>query len=296
MEKQWNSVVEQIRQPKVVLILVLLLGLLIDGSLYIYRIMPQVLPMHNITVQHNQLEKQRLALEKAPIPPKILPAQIQTLVQQVPLSTNTAAFLITLREVEVQSGVEIESVSDGSSAKKEAANELITSDGKANLPNANYSTPKSKGAADTSDTASVTTPPTVGGDPKNAANFAPYNLEVSVLGTYSELMNFINRLAELPRFVSVREWDFGDGSTGASVDQTINGILSDPPASGALPVNDSLNKKRIKLKLSIYSAAQFKGKFPDLPPISIKKDPENRLDPTLTDDQYNKILDSLINR
>jgi hypothetical protein len=282
MEKQWNALIEQIRQPKTILILVFLLGLLFNGSLYFYRINPQFLPMHNLSVQYNQLEKQQNSLEILIIPPKISPVEINKLVEQVPISMNTAAFLLELKELETQSGVEIELVSDGSNAKINAANELINSEGKANLPNASYDTqPK------------PTAPATTATGPD--ANFNEQSYEITIVGQYAQLMDFINRLKDLPRIVNVKEWEFGDGSSGSSagLNTDISSMFNDLGAA-ASPVpqaNDTSVKKRIKLKLSIYSSTQFKDKFPDLPPASVK-DPENRLDPTISDDQFNKLLES----
>jgi Tfp pilus assembly protein PilO len=245
MDKQWNTLIKQIRQPKTLLLLVFLLGLLINGGIYLYFIMPQFSPIHNLSVQYNQLESERISLEKQPVPEKISPAEVSKLVEQVPISANTAAFLLRLKELEKQSGVEIELVSDAANAKTDAANERITPGSEANLPN---------------------------------ANFTELGFEITVVGQYVQLMEFVNGLKDLPRLINVKEWQFGDGSGGSSV---------------PVPqVNDTTDKKRLKLKLSIYAAAQFKDKFPDLPPVSVAGNPENRLDPTIPDDQFNKLLES----
>jgi hypothetical protein len=281
MEKQWNALIEQLRQPKNIIILVFLLGLVINGSLYLYRVMPQALPMHNLSIEYNELEKQRTALEKLPIPEKILPADINKLIEEVPISANAAAFLLQLKELESQSGVEIELISDGSNAKMDAANALITSEGKANLPNPNYST-QPKATAPVNSNSNETKSTTA---PRSEAGFTEHGFEITIFAHYTQLMDFINRLKDLPRFVNVREWEFGDGSSesaGLNVDNS--GLLNTP--------NDKAVKKRMKLKLSIYSAAQFKDKFPDLPSASIMEVPENRLDPTISDDQFNKLLES----
>jgi Tfp pilus assembly protein PilO len=246
MEKQWSALIKQIRQPKTMLIIVFLLGLLINGSIYLFRIMPQYLPMHNLSVQSNQLEKQRISLEKLDIPKKILPAEIDKLVEQVPISANTAAFLLKLKELETQSGVQIELVSDGSKTKIE----LTTAAG--------------------------------------SANFYEQGFEITIVGQYIQLMDFVNLLKDLPRFVNIKEWQFGDVSTLMDTKSLLGQIMA--PASD-IPANET-SKKRIKLKLSIYSALQYKDKFPDLPPVSVTEDPENRADPTISDNQFNKLLGS----
>jgi hypothetical protein len=243
--------------------------------------------MYNLSLQNNQLEKQRIALEKMPIPKKISSLDINKLVDQVPISAHTASFLISLRELEKLSGVEVELFSDGSTAKMVSANELITSDGKSNLPNANYDTkPKATAAAGakveaTGNNQTTTESPT--------ANFAEQSWEISIIGTYTQFMDFIKRLADLPRFVSVKEWQFADVSTLTDTNSLL-GQITVPAAD--LPAND-INKKRFKLKLSIYSAVQYKDKFPDLPPVIVTDVPENRLDPTITDIQFNKLLETL---
>jgi Tfp pilus assembly protein PilO len=268
MEKQWNVLIKKIQQPKTMLILVFLLGFLINGGIYLYKITPQFLPMHNLSDQYNQLEKQRNSLEKLPIPEKILPAEIDKVIEQVPISVNTAAFLLKLKELETQSGVQMELVSDGSNTKIGAANAPTTSEGKANLPNTQPKTTESANSIETKSTTAT----------GSEANFDQHDFEVTIVGQYVQLMDFINRLKDLPRFVNVKEWQFGDGSSG----------LSAP----LLQVIDTPDKKRIKLTLSIYSATQFKDKFPDLPPVSITRNPDHRLDPTISDDQFNKLLES----
>jgi Tfp pilus assembly protein PilO len=243
MEKQWNELVEKIRQPKMVIILVLLLGILIDGSFYLYRILPQFLPMQNLTAQFDQLETRRIALGKTPIPLKIPAAEIERLIQQVPTSNHSARFLIDLIQIESQSGVEIESILNGAAANSNPVN--------------------------------------------SAASFAEQTMEVSILGTYAKLVDFINRVAGLPSFVNSKEWVFSDGSAIIAAGQNINPYLLSPDAANIQV------KQRIKIKFTIYNANQFKNKFPDLPPISITEQPEKRLDPTIPDTRYYKLLDSL---
>jgi Tfp pilus assembly protein PilO len=255
MDKQWNALIKKLRQPKSMLIVVFLLGLLVNGSIYLYKIMPQLLPMHNLSVQYNQLEQQRISLEKQPIPEKIDLSDINKLVEQVPISANTAAFLLRLKELETQSGVEIELISDG----------------KATAPaNSDSTGIKSATAA-------------------GSANFHEQSFEITIVGPYVQLMDFVNRLKDLPRFVNMKEWQFGDDSTLTDPKDLLGQIMAS--ASG-LPANDT-NKKRIKLKLSIYSAVQYKDKFPDLPPVSVTENPASRLDPTIPDHQFNKLLESL---
>jgi Tfp pilus assembly protein PilO len=242
MEKQWHELVKKIRQPKMMLILVLLLGILFNGSFYLYRILPQFVPMQNLTAQFDQLESQCIALEKTPIPPKISADEIDGLVQQVPISDNSARFLTELIEIESQSGVEIESISDSSGT----TNNDLTS-------------------------------------------FAEQTMEVSILGTYTKLIDFINRVAGLPRFVNSKEWVFSDGSAVVAAGQNIDPLLLSPEAVGIQI------KQRIKIKFTIYSAYQYKNMFPDLSPLSITEDPEKRLNPTIPDTLYYKLLDSLNN-
>jgi Tfp pilus assembly protein PilO len=254
MEKQWHELVKKIRQPKMMLILVFLLGILFNGSFYLYRILPQFVPMQNLAAQFDQLESQRIALEKTSIPPKISTSEIEGIVQQVPISDNSARFLTELIEIESQSGVEIESISDRSGTTNNDLTELLTSD-----------------AAN------------------SAASFAEQTMEVSILGTYAKLIDFINRVAGLPRFVNSKEWVFSDGSAVVAAGQNIDPLLLSPEAVGIQV------KQRIKIKFTIYSAYQYKNMFPDLSPLSITEDPEKRLNPTIPDTRYYKLLDSLNN-
>jgi hypothetical protein len=99
----------------------------------------------------------------------------------------------------------------------------------------------------------------------------------------------------MSRFVNVMEWQFGDGSSGSSagLSNESSGLSNGLGALTASPqVNIAQDKKRMKLKLAIYAAAQFKDKFPDLPAAAINVDPENRLDPTISDDRFNKLIKS----
>jgi hypothetical protein len=282
MEKQWNELVEKIRQPKMMIILVLLLGILFDGSFYLYRILPQFLPMHNLAVQLNQLETQRIALEKSPLPPKISASEIERLVQQIPISDHSARFLFDLIEIESQSGVEIEKISDGSGNTNNDLTELLTSDGKVNLPNTSDKTKPSPTANPKDNTVSANSITA-----NSVASFTEQTMEVTILGTYAKLIDFINSVAGLPRLVNSKEWVFSEGSAVVAAGQIIDPSLL---SSETLGVQD---KQRIKIKFTLYSASQYKDKFPDLPPISIKEDTEKRLDPTIPDIRYYKLLDSL---
>jgi Tfp pilus assembly protein PilO len=287
MEKQWNAWIERIQQPKMILVIVLVLGIFIDGSIYLYRVMPQFLPKHNLITQYNQLEKQRITLEKSSVPAKVSSEAIEKLVQQVPLSDNSAKFLISLREAELQSGVEIKSISDGSGSKVNAATELITSDGKANIPSANYNTqttPTPSAEANAKNNKTVKTP----------ASFMEQNMEVAVAGTYGQLMDFMNRLTSLPQFVNIKEWQLGDSSSNDALGQNagIGGLTNHSLTPSATHTSEAQDKKTITLKLSLYSAAQYKEKFQDIPPVSITEEPEKRSDPTIPDERYNKLLES----
>ena len=293
MEKQLQSLLVVIRQPRNMLILIFLLGMLINGVIYVYRVMPTTLPKLNLAMEFNKLDKQRLALEKKPLPPKISDKDVEALVQQVPIATQSAEFLIYLKEIELKTGVEIDSISDGSSAKKEEAGALINSDGKANIPSANYNSNKAANPASSANASPSPKPVGV----TTVVPFVEETMEITVKGSYLQLVDFIDKLNYLPRLVKIKAWKFSGSSSVGSQSTTTNNLANDLLSLAPKQQQDikSSVTKVMDITITLFSAKQFIGKFPDLPPISIMEEPERRLDPTISDDNFNKILETVPN-
>lgn len=281
MKKQWIELGEKMRKPHIILIAVFIIGLVLNAGLYVKQIIPQFLFSHNLSSQFKQLDKQRIALERIVMPPRISSEDIAGIVNQVPLSKDAAKFIVNLNQIEQQTKAKLIFITNENVTTDNLADELISADGKANI-NATYNTNANK-AKPSPDPANAQTTVTNGG-------FVEEKISITLLGSYPQLLEFVSKLQQLTRFVKIREWSFEPVATlpAANSDNPLDDLQT------IVPKND-LNvqgQQQMIISLSYYSAKQYAAKFKDVLPLHVSGQPEDRLDPTITDEDYLDIVKS----
>lgn len=272
---QWIS---RLRQPLPILLIVTASGLLFNILLFSYSFLPVVRKQVEYTLEYGKFDRLVSSIERTPIPPKATPNEIGQLVKQVPTKEELSRFIIQMKEIELKSGVTLTKLTFGEE-KKETDNltSIVmgqTKIGQMTVPSA---VPNNNGTA-------TAQPPANNPAPSSTASSKLQELKgnMSVRGTYTQIVDFFNRLYQLDRIVNVKKWDMAPSAGELNGFQTL------------IPKLQKENEPLLlqaKMEFAIYAAQQYSGKLPDLPPLSVPS-PEAPKVPILTDQQYYDLLKS----
>ncbi|HEY0827401.1 MAG TPA: type 4a pilus biogenesis protein PilO, partial [Bacilli bacterium] len=180
------------------------------------------------------------------LPFKATATDLEKLVRQIPTKDEMARFILSIKELEDLTGVEIQSLSSGEISEDAGASLSDIVEGKATLPPqpANSPTPSPVAPAESFNNAIIQS-----------------TLQLEVLGHYSQLIDFIKQIYQMERIVNVTQWSIGIGNP------------------------DENNKFMLSTNLIIYKKVQNAAIFKDLPLIPVEE-PPLRENPILSDKEF----------
>jgi Tfp pilus assembly protein PilO len=272
----------ELRKPSVLLSLLVVIGLTVNITIYTVFLAPKYKLNHSISARQSDLQNQVQQLQKKPIPAKVSEKDIEFLVKQVPVSEELPRLLASFRDMERKSGSTIASLTLGEDKSKEdpfaaAVANAAKAQQAAQQPNA------AGGSSGSSGTQQGNT---------SGSGIVESTINLIVTGNYTQVMDFVNGLYQLERLVSIQKWSLKvipqSPAAGAS------GTKQQQQAPSAQPSTSPTQADTIELQLTLksYTAQKYAGKFMDLPQLEVQA-PEVRLDPTMTDEQFLKLLQSL---
>jgi hypothetical protein len=263
----------ELRKPSVLLSLLVVIGLTVNITIYTVFLAPKYKLNHSISARQSDLQNQVQQLQKKPIPAKVSEKDIEFLVKQVPVSEELPRLLASFRDMERKSGSTIASLTLGEDKSKEdpfaaAVANAAKAQQAAQQPNA------AGGSSGSSGTQQGNT---------SGSGIVESTINLIVTGNYTQVME---------RLVSIQKWSLKvipqSPAAGAS------GTKQQQQAPSAQPSTSPTQADTIELQLTLksYTAQKYAGKFMDLPQLEVQA-PEVRLDPTMTDEQFLKLLQSL---
>lgn len=274
--RQW------LRSPYLLMGVIIAAGFAVLMLLIVQLLIPAAQASGAVESRIRGLQQQKQLLDSRPVPRRASEQDIAALVRQVPLKDELARFLLDLKDVEQAAGARIESYSYGSdnASASDPLAPFRTTPGAASGGAAASSAPAggsgATGAAQT------------GGPVAPTLEALPVNLQIS--GSYAAGIDFLSRLARLDRYVQIKDWSMQSGAgavaAGGGTAVTAGGA---PGASSAPESAGPRDTVSFSLKLRLYKAPGYAGKFKDLPPLAASEVTE-RLDPTWSEAQFRALL------
>lgn len=261
-KEQWLMLLTRLRTPLAILIIAGAVGFILNLYLFVQLVLPSAqekLTLHRHLVQ---LEEQRSLAAQRPIPSKVTDAELQSLVRQIPVQAEIPRLLLSIRELEKQTAVTIESIDFV--VNNPASNMLensISDVGKLNVSAASKN--QDKAAAD-------------------STSIKEETFTLQVVGTYPTIMNFLEQLHKSERIIAIKQWSWGSYTAGTK-------------GAGEATSSQLAPLLQLKLVCSTYYAPSFQGNLQSLPSIPVNS-PVDRANPTATDEEYLKLLKELQNK
>jgi Tfp pilus assembly protein PilO len=291
--KALQQIIVYIRKPQAILALAIIVGLLLDLSVFSTKLLPRLTEKHKAQEVASTAAKQKQTLQGQPLPTKATPADIEQLVKQVPTKDELPRFIMDVKNIESQTKVKLSSITfDGGG---NGANDLTgmmkemfptqaqaaqpaasagngVSAASASAPNA---TPAANGQAAANNTGNSGAAPAPQAAAPSVNPIAEHQVDLVVNGTYIQGLDFIRKLEQSERLVNIVKWQMSpNGKT-------------DP--TSLREEKDSTVQLTFTITCTIYTAKGYAGKFAELPDISLPTVGE-RVDPTLTDEQFWQLL------
>jgi Tfp pilus assembly protein PilO len=275
--ENWDTFLEQLKRPIVIVIAVIVLGIVLNVIIVAYQVLPKLQQEHTMAIKLSQLEVQKKNLEKLPAVEKITEDETIRLEKQVPVNPEQARLLISLKEIEKKSGAVMASIAFGESkpAQDTLSNLLsgipqqATTDGGAATSNSGSATANAQ--ATPAPVAKSRPTPTSGGT-SNQSLLSEDKISMQLDGSYLQLITFITLLQQNDRLLAIKKWSLQTNT-------------------GSKESNNEFNL-RLSLTVAAYTAPTFAGKLKDLPPIPVAT-PDKRIDPTASDKDYLDLLELL---
>jgi Tfp pilus assembly protein PilO len=286
--KSFQRIITYIRKPQAILAIALIAGLLLDLSMFSTKLMPRLTEWHNAQEVASKIEKQKQTLQGQSLPAKATTADIEQLVKQVPTKDELPRFIIDVKNIENLTKVKLTSITfDGgdNSANEMAAmmKEMFSQQavqpaaaaGKGTATqSASPAAPTANGQAAANNSGKTVAPGSQSAAPP-ANPITEHKVDLVVNGTYLQGLDFIRKLEQSQRLVNIVKWQMSP--TGRTYSST----------SG----DEKGNSVQLSFTIScvIYTANGYAGKFADLPDIALPT-VGDRVDPTLTDEQFWELL------
>lgn len=238
-------------------------------------LLPQAAQSRMVEAELDQQLRIQAAVEKRPIPVKVSQEEIRAAVEQVPVQEEAARLLLTLRQLEQQSKVVLQSVTfgDNSASSPEAAifGAALASPSPSATP----------GAAATPSPGASPNPQNAGG-----AAFVEEKLTLHITGTYGQIMEYIGQLQKQPRIVTVKQWSLTPYKDNTPLTSGAGAVQPEKGSSTAKLTEASM---QAQLTLGVYSAPQYRGKFQELPKLKVEPG-ANRQNPSWTDEMLYELI------
>jgi Tfp pilus assembly protein PilO len=290
-KEQWNKLIGRLRSPATILILVLIAGCVLNGYIVVKDVLPPSKQHLTLQTQLNKVELEKKRILQRPIPKKVEENEIQQALYQVPTKVEMPRLLISIRELEEQVGLTIQSIKFGDQEQSDSsAGSLINANGQANVPSG-YTT-NSNGAQQAAPSASPAAGAKQRGQTQAVIMEESFTIQAS--GTYPQIIDFMNKVQHSERFITIQKWNWQTSSVKSSkADQTgISNVL--PDESSPLPDKtvEQESKLQVTLECSFYYAPSFAGKLKELPSLPVNE-PSQRTNPVTSDEEYFKQLQQL---
>jgi Tfp pilus assembly protein PilO len=293
--KDLQRIIVYIRKPQAILAIAIIVGLLLDLSVFSTKLLPRLTERHNAKEVASTVAKQKQTLQGQPLPTKATTADIEQLVKQVPTKDELPRFIIDVRNLESQTKVKLTSISFDGGANgtneiatmmkemfsPQAAQPAATADNGTAPQSATPAAPAANGQSAVNNggktgVAAGTQPSTGSQAATPPANpIAEHQVDLVVNGTYIQGLDFIRKLEQSERLVNIVKWQM---SPNGKVDPT--NVEDD---------KNSVVQLSFTISCKIYTAKGYAGKFADLPDIALPMIGD-RVDPTLTDEQFWQLL------
>ncbi|MCC2685280.1 MAG: hypothetical protein K0R75_2179 [Paenibacillaceae bacterium] len=288
--KALQRIIVYIRKPQAILAMAIIVGLLLDMSVFSTKLLPRLAEKHKAQGIASTVAKQKQTLQGQPLPTKASADAIEQLVKQVPTKDELPRFIIDVKNIENQTKVKLTSITfdgggNGANDLAVMMKEMFPTQAQAASPKAATGNVSNVASQAPNPSATTTQPTTTGltanngGKPQAAtppANpIAEHQVDLVVNGTYIQGLDFIRKLEQSERLVNIVKWQM---SPNGKVDPT-----------NAKDDKDSAVQLSFTITCKIYTARGYAGKFADLPDITLPM-VGDRVDPTLTDEQFWELL------
>jgi hypothetical protein len=262
------NLLQKLRTPTAILSFALLCGLALNVLFIVVGLSPRLVIQNLLSGQVERLELEKGMLQAKTLPSKVSEPEIKALVAKVPSREEGARVILSLRNIEKRTGAIISTVTFGDTGQSK--DEIM-------ITQTISPTPSLK--------------PATGDAKEDSALIQKENVSISIVGTYSQVLDFVKYLQEEERLFRITKWQINTGNQGeptADSSTSFGTLPSDPNYNDAPWVDMSF-------EFEIYWAKSYAGKFPDLPDLTVSST-EFRQDPTLTDNAYWQIVEELINK
>jgi Tfp pilus assembly protein PilO len=255
MEKTVAQIQERIRKPGFILLAALIIAISAIALLIANTIFPTFREEAGVRLRHMELDKQLKELEKQPLPERVDLAVIRQLAQRVPMSASMPEFMSSLSDLESRSGADISSLTVEREGQQDT--DLLTEYLQLQKENRSASARKKDAEADPEEGLQMIT---------------PIRLTMTVRGSYEQVLSMMSGLQSLERIVVIHAWSLQRDSETAAGGE-----------SEGEPV-------QLALTLTIYQAAGFRGKFPEMPQPEVLPPEYKRQDPMIGEQRFLDML------
>jgi hypothetical protein len=266
--QDWPVQLQLLKQPKTIILLTALAGLLPLVSFYSFTYLPAAEARDQALLEWNALQEERASLQQTPVPEPFRQEEARALLSKVPVTENHALLLQQLLQVEDFSGAVMTKLTIGEAEKppEDLLQTLQTLQSTQQTAPSNPPTQEQQPAAGTAPAAAAA-----------PGGLTTELISVEVSGSFEEAMAFWRGIAALDRITLIHTWGLSDQKE----------LLA--PAEAA---SDSYRTK-VSLSLSFY--VYTAPAFVDLEGLQANNESgparQARNDPTMGDDSfYSKLL------
>jgi hypothetical protein len=284
-KQKLNSYLLTLKSPAFLIGVTVVMGLFLNLYILSLFVFPVFTQHAAADTRVQSLISQKETVGRNPTPMKATDEDIELQLRQVPLKDEMPLFFLNLKEFEKQSGAILNNFQygDGSQDPNGMA-ALMGSVGAPNTAAANQA-PKANTAPNAANPIQT---------PNSGKNIEEINMTMVISGTFTQVTTFIRLLDQAERLISIREWSLQAGGGSGDKAKTAGGGQSQPMPVAALPNEaDSviIDKVTVTLKLSLYTAKGYIGKFKEQPLLPLKE-VDRRVDPTWSEQQFLRLLET----
>ncbi|MCD1257457.1 hypothetical protein B5M42_001220 [Paenibacillus athensensis] len=272
-KESWKRFVDRLKSRYAILIAAMAVGLLVNTLVLVWLVVPAWTKERSLNHDLANLQQQKISIQSRPNPLKVTDEQILDLVKQVPTKPEVARLLLSLKSMEKDAKVTLNSVKFGDNkTSNDSLSGLLS------------------GGALPSDSSSVSTDvPAASAAPNPSGQANPIvedKLTVVFTGEYHGMIHFLEKLNQSERYIRLTSWQLDTNVKSTAADSNNGG------ANLAEKLNNSFNDIsyiQATLNLSVYSVPSYDGKLQELPPVELGPTGK-RTDPTSVENTFNKLL------
>lgn len=247
---------EWIRKPGVILLAALVIAFSAIALLIGNTLFPIIKEEAVVRLKYAELERKLNELEKKPLPVRVDPAAIRKLAERVPLADSMPEFMEALQDLESESGVVIKSLTMADAQQQNA--DLVTE----------YiqELQKARGSSSESEENSKTKAE------EGLQMVTPIRLMLTVQGSYDQVLSMLGGIQSLERIAAIDSW-----------------ILQENPEPRE-NLSAEFEPLQMSMRITIYQAAGYKDKFPEMPQPEMLPPAQKRQDPMIGEERFLDML------